>query len=41
MRSKQLAQQLRHYKEVREAKDCLESGIRLIRDQYEGGEPPV
>ena len=30
MRSKQLAQQLRHFKEVREAKDRLEFGIRLM-----------
>ncbi len=26
---------------VREVEDLLESGIRFIRDQYEGGEPPV
>jgi hypothetical protein len=26
---------------VREAENLLESGIRFIRDQYEGGKPPV
>ena len=28
-------------KKVREAKDRMETGLRYIRDQYEGGETPV